>query len=142
MARRIALAAIGLSSILIVAFSILGGEVGELGFAVVAMAFPAALMLLGSTKGNGRAGRSLWTICLLLIWLELCLVGMFVFRGQVESGPWLFGLPAAAAIQLFGIFLAPLPLVALGYVLGFEDFGVSERDLERLRNASEPEDGA
>lgn len=137
MARHLALAAIGLSSVLILVLCLLGGGAAELGFAVLAMALPVALMLLGVVRPDGRMGSAGGPILLLLALLESCLLGMLLFRGQVAVGPWLLGLPAAASIQIYGIFLVPLALVALGYALTFGDVAVSDDDLERLRRASE-----
>lgn len=132
MLRRLALTAIGLSSVLLLIFCVVGGRAAELGFAVVATAFPVALMLLGVARPNGRLAAATGPILLLLVLLEACVVGMLVYRGQVATGPWALSLPAAAAIQLYGIFIAPLALVALGYALTFGDLEVSDRDLERL----------
>ena len=142
MARRVALASIGLSSVLLLIFCVVGGSKGpgsgltwsELGFAVVAAAFPVALMLLGVARPGGRAAAA-GPILLLLILLEAGMAGMLFFRGQVATGPWALGLPLAASIQIYGILIAPLALVALGYALTFGELEVSERDLERLRRA-------
>jgi len=66
---------------------------------------------------------------------------MLLLRGQVIDGPWFGGLPGAAAIQLYGLFLAPLLLVALTYALTFDRFGIREEDLERLAaRRNQPED--
>jgi hypothetical protein len=133
--RRLALSAVALFSVVIVACCVVGGSVAELGFAMVAMAFPVALMLLGVARGDGRRARAVIPILLLLALLEACLAGMLIYRGQVVSGPWTLGLPVAAAIQIYGIFIAPLALVAVGYALTFGELAVDEKDLERLRRA-------
>jgi hypothetical protein len=57
---------------------------------------------------------------------------VFALRGQVEEGPWLLGLPIAAAIQLYGIGLLPLPLVCLAYALSFDRYGLRQEQLEDL----------
>ncbi len=58
---------------------------------------------------------------------------MLLLRGRVLEAPWAAGLPLAAAIQLYGMWLAPLALVALAYALTFESFALRGEDLERLR---------
>lgn len=133
MARRAVLIAIGLSSLLLTVFCLIGGGLAGLGFATIAMAFPALLMLLGIARADGRLRAAAGPIVVLLLALEACLVGMLVFQGQVADGPWFLGLPAAASIQIYGIFLAPMALVALGFALTFADFEVADDDLERLR---------
>lgn len=136
MARRLALGALTLSSILILVSCLLGGGAAELGFALLAVGFPVILMVVGATDRQGSLGSVVWPIGVLFLSLEACLIAMLALRGEVDSGAWLLGLPAAAAVQLFGIFLAPLALVALGYALTFGSFDVNDDDLERLRQLS------
>jgi hypothetical protein len=57
---------------------------------------------------------------------------MLLLRGRVLDGPWFGGLPLAAAIQLYGVWLAPLLLVALVYALTFDRFALRQEDLDRL----------
>ena len=59
---------------------------------------------------------------------------MLLFRGQVLDGPWFGGLPAATAIQLYGLWLTPLLLVALVYALTFDRFELTQEDLDRLES--------
>ncbi len=132
MARRLALVFLAAAAGLVLVFSWLGGELAAIGFAVVATAYPFALMALGALRG-GRLGKATLPIGLLLVIIELSLVLMLVFRGQVLDGPWVGGLPLAAAVQIYGIFLLPLAVTALGFGLTFRRFGVAESDLERLR---------
>jgi hypothetical protein len=57
---------------------------------------------------------------------------MLVFRDRVLDGPWFGGLPPAAAIQLYGLFLTPLLVVGLTYALTFDRFEMRQKDLDRL----------
>jgi hypothetical protein len=95
------------------------------------MAYPVALIVVavGRKDGVGPLGVPLF---ILLIFLQACAVGMLVFRGRVLDGPWLGGLPMAAAIQLYGLFFGPLLLVALVYALTFDRFELTEEALEHL----------
>jgi len=43
------------------------------------------------------------------------------------------GLPLATAVQLYGLFLAPLFLVAFAYALTFDRFGLRRDELASLR---------
>jgi hypothetical protein len=109
-------------------------------FTVLAMAFPVALIVLGGARGE-RLGPLGLPLLLLLAILELSSLGMLFLRGRVVEGPWLGGLPLAAALQIYGLWLGPLVLVALAYALTFDRFELREEDLERLRKiGSEGED--
>jgi hypothetical protein len=100
-------------------------------FTVLVMGYPVALIVVavGRRGGVGPLGAPLLA---LLVFLEACAVGMLVLRDQVQEAPWFGGLPLAAAIQLYGLFLTPLLLVALAYALTFDRFEMREEDLERL----------
>ncbi len=140
MARRLALAALTLSSALILFFCLVGGPIGEIAFAVLAFAFPALLIVVGAGDERGRLGSIAWPTGALLVVLEACLVGMLAFGGEIAEGPWLLGLPAATAVQLYGLILVPLAVIAVGYALTFDSFRVAEEDLERLRELAERQD--
>lgn len=100
-------------------------------FAVLVMAFPVALIAV--TVAGGDRGRALgWPLLALLVLLEGCALGMLALRGRVMTAAWIGGVPAAAAIQLVGVWLAPLLLVALAYALTFDRHELREEDLDRL----------
>ena len=132
MAQRLALALLAAAAALILVFTLRGGEPGAIGFVVLAAAFPFALMVLGATR-RGRLGPAAAPIALALVIIELSLLGMLAFRGRVVDGPWLGGLPLAAALQIYCVFLLPLAVIALGFALTFRRFEVADKDLERLR---------
>jgi hypothetical protein len=132
-ARRLAIVFLGFSSPLLLVTSVLGGAWAEVVFVLVVMAFPVALIVFAVAHREGIGPLALPLLVLLLI-LEGCGVALLLLRGHVIDGPWLGGLPLAAAIQLWGLFLAPLLLVALAYALTFDQFGIREEDLRRLRS--------
>ena len=141
MTRRLALGALTVSSVLILLFCLVGGRSAEIGFALVALGFPSLLMALGAADRGGRLGSIAWPVGVLVLVFEACFLGMLACGGAFGSGAWLLGLPAATAIQLVGLFLVPLVLVALGYALTFDAFAVGDDDLKRLReSASSTED--
>jgi Zn-dependent protease with chaperone function len=107
---------------------------------MLAGACPFALMALGAAR-RGRLGAAALPIALALVVVELSLAGMLALRGRVVDGPWLAGLPLAAALEIYGIFLLPLAVIALGFALSFRRFRVAEADLERLRRLAPKDAG-
>ncbi len=71
-----------------------------------------------------------------LIYLVL-VIAMLVLRGSVLTAPWFGGLPLAAAVQFYGLFLLPLGLVAFAYAWTFERFSLRQEDLDELRRRFE-----
>ncbi len=138
MARRIALGFLAVSSPLILLTFLVQVPAGEVLFALLATAFPVALIVLGAHRG-GRLGPLLWPLVLLLLILEACLLAMLAFRGQILDLPWVGGLPAATAVQFYGLFLLPLALVSLSYAWTFDRFGLRQEDLDDLRRRFEDE---
>jgi hypothetical protein len=131
MARRIALLFLALASPLILVLNFMPWPVAETLFAVLVMGYPVALIAMAVAR-QGRVGPLGLPLLGLLILLEGCAVGMLLLRGRVLDGPWFGGLPLAAAIQLYGVWLAPLLLVALVYALTFDRFALRQEDLDRL----------
>ncbi len=132
MAKRFALAFLAVSSPLILLAFLFPIPGAELVFAVLSVAFPIALIVLGA-EHRGRLGPLRVPLIGLVVFLELCVAGMLVLRGEVAGGPWIGGLPMAAAIQFYGLFLVPLVFVSLAYALTFERFGLRQDDLDELR---------
>lgn len=135
MTKRLVLLALGPCSGLILVSFFLGEPVGSLLFALLAVAFPVGLIAVGAAR-DGRLGPLAWPLGLLLLMLEGAMLGMVVLRGRVLELPWVGGLPLAAAIQLYGMWLAPLALVALAYALTFDRFTLTDEDLRRFREAT------
>ncbi|MEM6455747.1 MAG: hypothetical protein AAF772_11680 [Acidobacteriota bacterium] len=105
---------------------------GDVLFALAAGGFPVALMMIGACR-DGRLGRTAWPLALLALLLGAIGVGLFAYRGRVLDGPWWGGLPMAAAIQLYGLFLLPLAITAFGYAWTFDQHGLRSDDLAALR---------
>jgi len=90
-------------------------------------------MAMGAARG-GRVGRLSVPLALVFVML----VGVF---GAVLAMPgvdapdvalWL-GLPPRAALVIYGIGLLPLLLVPLAYALTFDDAGLDEDAIDRIR---------
>ncbi len=132
MVRRAALAFLAFSSPAMLLTFVAGTPAGEVLFALLAAAFPVALIALGAER-RGSIGPLLWPLAALLLILEAAVVAMLVLRGSILTAPWLGGLPLATAVQLYGLFLLPLALVSFAYALTFEHFGLRRQDLDELR---------
>jgi len=130
-ARRIALLFLAVASPLVLVLFHLPGAFAESLFAGLVMGYPVALIVVAVAR-NGRLGPLAVPMLTLLVFLEACTAGMLLLRGRVLDAPWLGGLPLAAAIQLYGLWLAPLLLVALVYALTFDRFELRKEDLDRL----------
>lgn len=94
------------------------------------MAFPAALITLAVARDG--LGPLKAPLAALTIVLEVCGIAMLLLQGQVLQGPWFGGFPVAAAIQVYGLWLGPLLLVALAYGLTFDRWELPEEDLRRF----------
>jgi hypothetical protein len=131
MARRIALLFLAIASPLLLALFLMPWPWAETLFSLLVMAYPVALIVVAVAR-KGRLGLVGLPLIGLLLFLEACALGMLVLRGRVLDGPWFGGLPLAAAIQLYGLWLVPLLLVALAYGLTFDRFELRQEDIDRL----------
>jgi hypothetical protein len=137
MAKRVALAWLGIGSPVILLTFLWAGPWSELLFCLLAASFPVALIVVGASR-KGSLGPTLVPLFVLLLLLVGSMLGMLYLRGRVVDGPWIGGLPLAAALQLYGIWLAPTGLVVLTYALTFKSLGLRERDLERIAAIRSP----
>ena len=131
MVRKLSLAFLAIASPVMLALFFMPWPWAEVVFSVLVMGYPVALIVVAVSR-NGSLGALGIPLLVLLVFLEACAVGMLFFRGQVLDGPWFGGLPLTAAIQLYGLFLAPLLFVALTYALTFDQFEMRQEDLDRL----------
>lgn len=141
--EHLALSFLALGSPALLAASLLPGRVAAWVFALLAGAFPVALMALGagrrrsppsrpSRSGKG-AGGSGWALLALLIVLVGTAAGVLLLAGTPAGSVRVGGLPLATVVLVAGLWLLPLPLAALGYALSFDRTGLTEEDLARLR---------
>ncbi len=131
MVRTISLLFLAVASPVMLALFFMPWPWAEVVFTVLVMGYPVALIAVAVSR-DGSPGVLCIPLLALLIFLEVCAVGMLVLRGRVLDGPWFGGLPLAAAIQLYGLFLTPLLFVALTYALTFDRFELRQEDLDRL----------
>jgi len=131
MARRISLTFLAIASPVMLALFFMPWPWAEVVFAVLVMGYPVALIVVAVGRRQGLGPLRI-PLLILLLFLEACTVGMLLLRGHVTDAPWFGGLPLAAAIQLYGLFLTPLLLVALTYALTFDRFEMKQNDLDRF----------
>jgi len=131
MARRLSLLFLATASPLILVLFVMPWSGAGVLFSLLVMGYPVALIVLAVAR-NDRLGPLGIPLLILLVFLEACAVGMLMARDHVLDGPWIGGLPMGAAIQLYGLWLTPLLLVALVYALTFDRFELTSEDLDRL----------
>lgn len=96
--------------------------------------FPVALMVLGAAR-KGRLGPITLPLVVVAVLLEGGLVAMLLLRGRVAEGPWIGGLPLAANVLIYGMWIVPFAIVALTYALTYDRFTLTDDDLDRLERS-------
>ncbi len=138
LAHRLALVLLALAAPATLAAFCLGGTAAPWIAALAGgAAFPAALIALGASR-RGRLGRLAVPVLFLGILLAL---GLAAVLALPRGGPDVLGLPAATAMMIF--VLVPIPLLGLGwlYAARFDDHGLREEDLERMRRLRDSRSG-
>jgi len=120
-----------LASPLVLVSFCFSGFYAELMFTVLAMGYPVALITLAVAR-DGQIGVLAVPMLLLGLILEVSALAMLYLQGRVMDGPWIGGMPLGMAVQLYGLWLAPLPIVALAYALTFDRFELREDDLQKI----------
>lgn len=133
--KKLLISILRLSSLLMFCALMAGGDVAAAAFGALAAFFPVVLMALGALR-QGRLGRIWLALVPLVVLLEVGFWTMLELRGSVQEAPWIFGLPAAAAVLLWVFCLTPLLLISFAYAWTFEEHGVTQEGLERLRRVS------
>ena len=99
--------------------------------------------MLGAERERGGVGRLAipfaFVILTLIVGFSLALA--LPANEQADSPLWL-GLPARAAIVVYGIGLLPAIVLPLAYALTFETQTLSSEDVKRVRELQQPGDGA
>jgi hypothetical protein len=93
-----------------------------------------AIMILGATRGRGGVGPLKLPFIFVVVTLAVGF-GAALFLPANESADstlWL-GLPARAAIVIYGIGLFPIILLPVAYALTFETQTLTAEDLEKVR---------
>ena len=130
MDSRAAPVALVLASTLLLVLLTVSGPAAEVAAAVLVAAFPVILIVLGR---RGRLGGLRLVLVSLLLLFAGSLLAMLALAGRVAELPWIGGLPLAAAILVYGLWLVPLVIVVVAYALSFDRHELCGEDLERLR---------
>lgn len=117
-----------------------GGEVAAWVFAVLSVVIWTALAFLGLQRGDRPISLGLKAgLLLVALWLIGCFTVLLGLRGPDPWLPWAgrwLGMPLAMAIQVGGIFLVPLPVLAWLYARSFEVEILCDQDLAALSELS------
>ena len=132
MIPRLARLALAAACLVIVVTSLVPIAAGDLLLTIAAVLVPMALIALGAAR-EGRLGPVGPPLAALVGLLAAVFAGMFAFRGRVVDGPWWGGLPAAAAFQVYGLFVLPLLLTSIAYARTFRTWTLPDDDIEALR---------
>jgi hypothetical protein len=91
------------------------------------------MMVLGAARGRGGIGRLVWPFTLIYAVLLAGFGAVLLMppESTTTTTLWL-GLPARAAIIIYGIGILPLFLLPIAYALTFDSMTMSEEDLARL----------
>jgi hypothetical protein len=134
-----AVAAIGLAY----AATVAGGRAPRSGTWVLLIAVPLAMIAvtaLGAARSASAAG-GLGKLAVPFAAVLLILLGAFAAAVLLPAAaePLLLGLPRRAAIVLYGVGVLPALILPIAYALTFDDFTLTEEDVERVREAARQE---
>ena len=91
-------------------------------------------MILGAARGNRGIGALTFPFAFVVLVLAAGFAAALALPGA--DGPlsrlWL-GLPARAAIVIYGIGLLPIIILPVAYAMTFEEMTLSAEDLKRVR---------
>lgn len=104
---------------------------------LLAVGIPAALggiMVLGAARGSAGIGKLKFPFAFVFVVLTagFCLALGLPANEGVDSTLWL-GLPARAAIVIYGIGLLPIVVLPVAYALTFDTQTLSQSDIDRVR---------
>lgn len=135
-ARVILLLAVGAIAVAYASAFMPGGAPGWAPW-LLALGIPGALggiMVLGAARERGGVGRLAIPFAFVIVTLTVgfCLALALPANEGPESTLWL-GLPARAAIIIYGIGLMPVVVLPVAYALTFETQTLAAEDVEKVR---------
>ena len=94
-----------------------------------------AIMVLGAARGRRGVGRLKIPFALVIVTLAVGFgAALFLPASESASSTLWLGLPARAAIVIYGIGLFPIVVLPVAYALTFETQTLSAEDIERVRS--------
>jgi len=130
--QRFCIVAIAIASVVALCCMFFSASAAAVVFGVAALVFPPALIGLAVSRG-GRVGALRVFLVGFALFLQLCLAAMLLLSGRPDPDSWWLGFPPATAVMLYGLGLSPLLIVSLIYAWHFEREGLTQDDLQRLR---------
>lgn len=96
-----------------------------------------AIMILGAVRGAGGIGRLKIPFAFVILILTIGFVATLALPATENplSRLWL-GLPARAAIVIYGVGLLPVIVLPIAYAMTFETLTLSAEDIERVRESA------
>ena len=94
-----------------------------------------AIMILGATRGRGGIGslRIPFAFVVVTLALSFCAALALPASENASTELWL-GLPARAAIVIYGVGLLPTIVLPIAYALTFHSQTLTAEDIERVRS--------
>lgn len=104
---------------------------------LLAIGIPAAttaIMALGASRGKAGLGRLKIPFAFVFVTLTVCFCLALALPASesAESTLWL-GLPARAAIVIYGVGLLPVVVLPVAYALTFDTQTLNQADVDRVR---------
>jgi hypothetical protein len=94
-----------------------------------------AIMILGAARGQRGVGRLKIPFAFVMVTLAVGFgAALFLPPSEGAASPLWLGLPARAAIVIYGIGLFPIVVLPVAYALTFETQTLSADDIERVRS--------
>jgi len=110
-------------------------QVGPWLMAVVVPLTLFAIMILGAVREPRSLARLVWPLLLVFLLVAGGFVLALLLPAETPDAGLVLGLPARAAVILWGVGVVPLFILPLAYALTFETQTLSDDDIARVRAA-------
>lgn len=92
-----------------------------------------ATTVLGAARSRRGIGRLAIPLAAMFVVLLVGFSAALLMPTESVGSPLWFGLPARAAVVLYGVGVLPLFVLPIAYAMTFETLTLDEADLERIR---------
>jgi|SRR5687768_5951934 len=96
-----------------------------------------ATTVLGVVRHRAGIGRLAVPLAAMFVVLVVGFSAALVMPAETAESTLWFGLPARAAVVLYGVGVLPLFVLPIAYAMTFESLTLDEADLERVRQAKQ-----
>jgi hypothetical protein len=94
-----------------------------------------AILILGAVRNTRPLGRLAWPLLVVFLLVTGGFVLALVLPDEHSTSTLVLGLPARAAVIVFGVGIVPLFMLPLAYALTFDSYTLSDDDIARVRAA-------